>query len=169
MKKILLSSLFFLLVLSHGFAADGVIGFWKTIDEHSGKARSVVAIYGFNGKYYGRIIGTYDDNGNIKDSIYDPKERAPGVIGNPYYSGLDIIWDLKSDGQKYTNGEILDPQKGRIYGAELWNKDGKLVVRGKILFFGRNQTWIPVADNEFNDKFKKPDLYSFVPSIPRVR
>lgn len=169
MKKFLLCGLSFLLLLIQLHAAEDITGFWKTIDEHSGRAQSVVAVYEYQGKYFGRIIGTYNEKGEIKDSIYNPKERAPGVIGNPFYSGLDIIWNLQNNGNKFTNGKVMDPEKGRIYGAEMWRHNGNLIIRGKLLFFGRNQTWQPVAEREFTSKFKKPDLRTFTPSIPRTK
>lgn len=168
MKKIV-CVLFLMVILNPLWAADDIKGFWKTVDEKSGKVQSVIAIYPYQGKYYGRIIGAYDDKGAISDTIYAPVDKAPGVIGHPYYSGLDIIWDLEPKGKKFVDGEILDPEKGRIYGAELWTEKGKLIVRGKLLFMGRNQTWLPMADNEFNTTFKKPDLQKFVPVIPKVK
>ncbi len=169
MKKILLLNVFFILVFTQTFAVEDIVGFWKTVDEKSGQAQSIVAIYEYQGKYYGRLIGTYDKQGQIKDTIYLQKERAPGVAGNPPYAGLDIIWGLKNNGNKFTGGEILDPQKGRIYGAEMWLQNGLLIVRGKLLFFGKNQTWLPVADAEFEGSFVKPDLQTFIPSIPKVK
>jgi uncharacterized protein (DUF2147 family) len=147
---------------------QNIVGFWKTIDEKSEKPQSIIAVYGYQNKYYGRIVVTYDENGQLQDSIENPKNRAPGVKGNPFYSGLDIIWNLQSDGSHFTNGKILDPEKGRIYGAEMWVENGKLIVRGKILMFGRNQTWLAAADHDFPPHFTKPDLQSLVPSIPQV-
>lgn len=168
MKKFFLFNLFCMLMFCQTFAAEDIVGFWKTIDEKSGQAQSIVAIYPYQGKYYGRIVGTFDQNGNIEDSIYHPFKRAPGVVGNPFYSGLDIIWNLINKNNKFTDGKILDPEKGKIYGAEMWLKNGNLVVRGKLLIFGRNQTWLPVAESEFTENFQKPNLTTFVPSIPKV-
>ncbi|HSX25999.1 MAG TPA: DUF2147 domain-containing protein [Chlamydiales bacterium] len=148
-----------------GFA-EGIQGFWKTINEE-GVAQSIIAIYPYQGLYYGRIIATFDENVKIKDSIYHPVERAPGVVGNPYYSGLDIIWYLEDRGIKY-KGKILDPQKGNVYNAELWIENGNLIVRGKLLMFGRNQEWLPVANSDFPKDFKVPDLNTFVPTIPQT-
>ena len=36
-----------------------------------------------------------------------------------------------------------DPTKGKVYGCEMWREGEKLIVRGKIAFLGRNQTWLP--------------------------
>lgn len=145
----------------------GIGGYWKSINENTGLAQCVVAVYEYKGIHYGRIIATYDEHGKMKEDIYKPKERAPGVVGNPYYCGLDIIWDLESTGSNY-KGKILDPQKGNIYNAQLWVDGGNLFVRGKWGFLGRTQTWLPVDESDFPKNFKKPPLDSLVPVVPTV-
>jgi uncharacterized protein (DUF2147 family) len=166
MKKVAFTIFYFFLV-STGFAADEITGFWKTINE-DGIAQCIIAIYEFEGIRYGRIIATFDDAGKIKDSIYFPVERAPGVINNPYYSGLDIIWGLVEKTYHF-KGKILDPEKGNIYNSELWIENGALVVRGKLLIFGRSQKWLPVLEKDIPKNFKLPDTSKFIPSIPVVK
>lgn len=144
-----------------------IVGFWKTVDEKSGQPQSIVAIYPYKGMFFGRLIVTFDENGKIEDTIYKATAKAPGVVGNPFYAGLDILWDLKAEGNKYADGEILDPEHGRVYGAEIWRKGDSLIVRGKVLFLGRNQVWPPATDGDFPLDFKKPDLQSLVPVIPK--
>lgn len=150
-----------------GFSTEDISGFWKTMDEE-GKPQSIIAVYEYEDIYYGRIIAAFDDKGGIGDSIYAPKERAPGVLGDPFYCGLDIIWNLYDAGVKF-KGKILDPQKGNIYNSELWIEDGNLIVRGKFLMFGRNMTWFPVSASDLPKNFKLPKLDSFIPSIPEVK
>ena len=161
--------LFALLFIFSVSAAD-IVGFWKTIDDETKKAQSVVAVYPYKGKYYGRIVATFDQNtGELKDTIDRPDEQAPGVVGNPPYAGLDIIYNLVQKDHKFI-GNIIDPEKGKEYGAELWiNKKGNLIVRGKILIFGKNQEWPAFKDNEFTAAFPKPDLSQFVPVIPKLK
>jgi len=163
MKKLLVA---FLLVTTSCFAltAGNIEGFWKTINEE-GVAQAIIAIYPYNGLYYGRLVATFDEKGKVEDSVYHPTKRAPGVEGDPYYCGLDIIWNLKLSGSKY-KGKILDPQKGNIYNAEVWEEKNILIVRGKYLVFGRNQSWLPVADSDLPKDFKLPDASTFVPVIP---
>ena len=145
-----------------------IVGFWKSIDEDSGIARCVVAIYEYQDKCYGRIIGSFDAEGNMHDTIYHPLTRAPGVVGDPYYSGLDIIWNLEDNGSSH-DGKILDPENGKIYRAELWRDDENLVVRGKLFLFFRSQTWLPALSSDFPKDFKMPDLSKLVPKIPEVK
>ncbi len=149
--------------------AEGIEGFWKAVNE-KGREDCIVAVYEYDGMWYGRIIGTYNDEGVMDDTIYHPVERAPGVKENPYYSGMDIIWNLRpTSGGKY-RGKIVDPEKGKVYKAELWvNQYGELVVRGELLFFGRNQEWPAAQDSDFPKGFQKPDVSTFVPEIPRVK
>ena len=168
MKRLLLLCFFLLSFYLQPLFSEEIKGFWKTVDDKTGRPQSIVAVYSYQGKYYGRLIITFDDQtGKIEDTIYHASARAPGVVGNPYYAGLDIIWDLKQEGDKYTDGEILDPEHGRIYGAEVWRKGENLIVRGKVLFLGRNQTWPPANENDFPTDFKKPDLTNMIPAIPR--
>jgi len=163
-----MKALLFLLLATLSFASDDIRGFWKTINEQ-GLAQCIIAIYEYEGLYYGRIIGTFDNKGVMDDSIYSPRKRAPGCVGEPFYSGLDIIWALVDVGVKY-KGKILDPEKGNVYNSELWiDSDGNLVVRGKFMIFGRNYTWLAAQNSDFPKDFKKPDLDELVPSIPEVK
>lgn len=164
MRKLIL----IMLAICSPLAAQDIVGFWKSVDEHTSKPQSIVAIYDYQGKYFGRIIATYNESGTVQDSIYSPKERAPGIIGKPYYAGLDIIYDVQKEGERYKDGKIVDPQEGKVYNTELWLQDGNLIVRGEVLIFGRNQTWPPALDSDFPAGFQKPDLTKLVPQIPQV-
>lgn len=172
MNKLLLLCLFNLMLFFSGSVladdAKNIVGFWKTINETTLQPECIVAIYRHNGVYYGRIIVTYNDDGSIQDTIYQPNKRAIGILGNPYYAGLDIIWGLKPKGGKFLGGSVVDPKKGNIYGAEVWRNDKNLIVRGKLFIFGRNQTWPPAIDADFPVGFNKPDLTAFVPTIPKT-
>lgn len=167
MRKVFLFCLI-LIGMTNGLMADDIVGFWKSLDDKTGKPQSIVAIYKYLHKFYGRLVVTYNDNGSVNDTIYNPKDRAPGVKGNPYYAGLDFIWNLKPDGKRYSDGKIMDPEKGRIYDSEMWTENGNLIVRGEFLFIGRNQTWPPATDKDFPPNFVKPDLTKLVPVIPKV-
>src|SRR5271157_4072181 len=71
-----------------------ITGLWKSRDQHSDKPRALVAVYRYQDQYYGRMLATYDDEGKIKDTIYEKKEKAPGVVDNPPYCGLDFIYNV---------------------------------------------------------------------------
>ena len=73
-----------------------------------------------------------------------------------------MIWDLQKKKDRYTGGEILDPKKGKVYGCEIWREGDNLIVRGKIAFLGRNQTW-------FLNKDYQGDTTPPVPHKPRLK
>ena len=143
MKKFLLTCLF-LLFSFPTFANDSITGFWTTIDDETKTAKSVVQIYEYQGKYFGRVV-----------ELFKNKEAVAKIKGSPKIKNLDIIWDLEKKGAKYKGGEILDPTKGKIYGCEIWREGDKLIVRGKIAFLGRNQTWLPNTDFKPEDSTEK--------------
>lgn len=118
-------------------AAENIAGVWKTIDDETGQAKSLVQIYPYQGKMYGRVIELFKN----KD------KKAVGIQGDPMILGLDVIWNMEDKGERFKNGRILDPQKGKIYACEIWREGDSLIVRGKIGPFGRNQTWVLEKNN----------------------
>jgi uncharacterized protein (DUF2147 family) len=165
--KHLFSFLLFLTFFSN-IHAQGICGYWKSVDQKTQKTQCVVAVYEYKDKFYGRIIGICDSTGKMDDTIYAPKRLAKGIAGSPYYSGLDLIWDL-SDRDGYYKGKVVDPEGGSIYAAEVWEEKGNLIIRGKLMFFGRSVAWPPATERDFPKGFKKPDVTKFVPNIPEVK
>jgi uncharacterized protein (DUF2147 family) len=159
----------FLLLLCGSLAAEDITGFWQTMDKKTNKPSSVIAFYLYEGKMYGKIIATCDKNGEVDDTIYHPTDRAPGLADKPFYCGLDIVWDGKTtDGGKKYKGYIVNPRKGDVYNAEIWKKGENLIIRGKVLMFGKNITFPPFPEDKFTPEFKKPDLSTFVPNVPKT-
>ena len=140
MKRLFL--ILFTLVSFASLAQDKIIGTWKTIDEESGKPRSVVEIYQNNGLYFGKIIKLFREPGEDPDPICTECE---GDKNGQKVIGMEIITDMKYDkgDDEYHKGEILDPENGNVYDCKLWIEDGNLKVRGYLLFFYRTQTWLP--------------------------
>jgi len=146
----------------------GITGLWKTRDLYSDKPRSLVVIYEYQGQYYGRMLATYDENGQIQDSILEPKDRAPGVIGNPPYCGMDFIYNVRSMQGGRDEGKILDPQRGKVYDVELWRQGLNLVVRGKVWIFGKSILWRKASVQDLPRGFTLSEVSSFVPVIPQA-
>lgn len=117
--------------------AQDIAGRWVTIDDNTGKARSVVEITVNNGIASGRIVEIVDVS--KRDRICD---QCPGDRNGKPMLGLDIIRDMVRSGDEWTDGTILDPESGKIYDCKLWVEDGDLKVRGYVAFFYRTQTWV---------------------------
>jgi uncharacterized protein (DUF2147 family) len=157
--------IFFCIIFCQTLISQEISAFWKSINEKTGLPECMVAIYKYQNEYYGRIIGTYNEQGIMNDTLDNPKERSQGMPGSPFYCGMDILWGLKPNSSKY-KGKIVDPRNGNVYKAEVWTEKGNLVIRGKYLFFGKNTTWYPAAESDFPSDFKRPDVAQFIPLIP---
>lgn len=164
MKK---SLLFGLLLLTQILSAQSMVGLWKTINRNTGRQESVVAVYEYKDRYYGRILGTFDRAGVMNETIDDPSKKAQGVVGHPYICGLDIIWGVRKLQHGY-KGTILDPDKGETHFVDFFIKNGKLVIEKTVLFFSGSATWVPATKEDFPKGFKIPDSSDFVPKIPKV-
>jgi uncharacterized protein (DUF2147 family) len=71
---------------------------------------------------------------------------------------------MERDGKNLDGGKILDPKKGKVYSCEMWRDGEKLIVRGKIAFLGRNQTWMPYKGEPF-PQTNEP----LVPKLPEIK
>lgn len=139
--KNVLSTLVLTVLTVFTIQAQTITGKWKTIDDETGEAKSIVEITEKNGKYYGKILEILTDK---KDAKCD---KCPGADKGKPIKGLTIIKGLKKDGSSYTGGTITDPGSGKEYKCAIkLNGTNKLDVRGYvgIQALGRTQTWVRV-------------------------
>lgn len=133
--------LLFLLLMFFAVSAQSqsVLGRWKTIDDQTGKAISVVEIFELHGKIYGRVVDILNPKSRHKKC-----ESCPGDDKDKPLLGLVVIKGLQKDGHEYSGGKILDPKHGKLYKCyiALENAD-KLKVRGYlgVSILGRTQYW----------------------------
>ncbi|MFI0491566.1 DUF2147 domain-containing protein [Flavobacterium sp.] len=119
-----------------------VIGKWKTIDDETGQAKSILEVFEKSGKIYGKVIEILDVE--HKKSLCS---NCSGDDKNKPILGMIVIKGLTKEGSEYNDGKILDPKNGKLYKCfiTLVTKD-KLKVRGYIgiSLFGRTQYWYRV-------------------------
>lgn len=128
----------FSMIISSASAQD-IFGKWKTIDDETGEAKSIVKIYEENGEVFGKIIDII--NPERKNAICN---KCEGEDKNKPINGFVLIRNMQKDGMYYEGGTIFDPQKGKKYKCRLGlDEDNKdlLQVRGYIAFFYATQYW----------------------------
>jgi len=130
----------FILFITNSYA-QSVEGKWKTIDDETGKPKSIVEIFIKDGKAYGKIIKLFKEPSEDQDPICD---ECTDYRKDKKIIGMTIITDMVQDGDEWEDGEILDPNNGKIYDCSFWIEDNQLKLRGYIAFFFRTQTWIRV-------------------------
>ena len=117
-------------------------GLWRTIDDHSGKEKSLVRIVEVNGEFRGTIEKLFREPGEEPNPNC---EKCPGDKKNRPVVGMMILTGLRKDNSLWSGGEILDPQNGKTYKCKVWleNKGRDLHVRGFIgmALLGRTQVW----------------------------
>lgn len=137
MKKIFFLS--FLLCNTILLSAQSITGEWKTIDDETGDPKSVVTVYEYDGKVYGKIVRLF----RTPEEDQDPTcKECKGAKKGQKIIGMEIMEGLVKDGDEYDDGTILDPDNGKVYDCKIWLEDGKLQVRGYIGPFYRTQEWV---------------------------
>jgi uncharacterized protein (DUF2147 family) len=143
MKLKYLFTLLSLLVFGAGLSAqslDTPAGRWKTVDDETGKAESVIEIYKEGNAYSGRIAKILTGNTDAVCEKCDGKQKNAPILG------LVIISDLKNEDEGWSDGKILDPRKGSEYRLSAWYEDNNpdvLFIRGKHWTgLYRTQQWL---------------------------
>ncbi|QAZ39941.1 DUF2147 domain-containing protein [Methylibium sp. Pch-M] len=121
-------------------------GLWKTVDDDTGKEKSLVRISEAGGVYTGKVEKLLDPARQDArcDKCSDERKDQPVL-------GMTILRNIKQnagDAALWDGGEILDPNNGKTYKLRVKPVDGgqKLEVRGYIgaPLLGRTQTWTRV-------------------------
>jgi uncharacterized protein (DUF2147 family) len=130
-----------LLVAAFSAQAQSPVGRWKTIDDETGKVKSIVEIsQAADGTLVGRVA-------EILHSTRGPDpvcDQCTGANKDKPVKGMTILWGLRDQGGgEYAGGRILDPAKGKDYKAKLEViGEDRLGVSGCIAFFCREQVWV---------------------------
>ena len=122
--------------------AQSCVGKWITIDDETGKKKSIVELYKKDEKLYGKITFLYPREGREANpkckKCTDDRKDQPLV-------GLQIVRGMKWDGGEWDSGTILDPENGKLYDVKIWldeENSNRLNVRGYIGPIYRTQRWI---------------------------
>jgi len=122
-------------------ANDTPVGTWKTIDDTTGKPKSIVQITEQNGELQAKVLKVLQSD----EGPHPVCHACDGARKDQPVEGMVIMWGVSKDDDQWDGGKILNPKDGKIYKVSLQMLDGgaKLKVHGYIGFalLGKTQVW----------------------------
>jgi uncharacterized protein (DUF2147 family) len=119
------------------------VGRWRTVDDSTHTAKSIVVVWEENGKLNGKIEKLIEPDPRYPNPLC---VRCDGDLKDKPVIGLRILWDLRKDGERWSGGKVVDPNSGKTYKCfvEVEDRGKKLRVHGfnGIALIGRTQYWL---------------------------
>jgi len=128
-------------------ANNSPVGKWKTIDDATHQAKSIVEITDQDGQLEGKIVELLNRTPEdiARDGEHPVCAKCTDARKGQPLVGMVIMTGVTQDGDQWSGGRILDPKNGKTYKVSLKVTDGgqSLEVHGYIGFslLGRTQTW----------------------------
>lgn len=122
------------------FDGKGIVGQWRVVDVKTDEEKRIMEIWENDGMYHAKIVKI--SGMNTDEAAKELCSNCPDERKGKKLLGMQLISNLKKGTDKYSEGEILDLIKGKVYKCTMWleNQD-RLKVRTQIPLIFKDEVW----------------------------
>ena len=127
------------------FNGKSILGKWRVVDLKTDEDKTIMEIWKKDGHYFAKII---EIPGLTEEEINSTvcKKSTDNRKGQKLV-GMEIISNLHKGDEKYSEGEILDLAKGKIFKCDIWlENEDRLKVRTHIPIIYKDEVWLRKTD-----------------------
>ncbi len=111
-----------LVALTSMVSAQSLAGRWKTIDDETGRVKSVVEMSERDGQFFGTVVELF----RLPEEDQDPHcEKCDDDRKDMRVLGMDIVRNMEVEEDEWDEGTICDPKNGKVYGCKMWFEEGE--------------------------------------------
>ena len=127
------------------FADSSIQGYWKSIDEETGKATGYWKLEVNDNNLLGYLVNY--PNMTPDKVCTECKDESKDFFEKPITGTAWLNLSKNQDGI-WEDGYIIDSRDGDKFEAKVWVEEGNLLIRGYIGFFFRTQIWLRADQTE---------------------
>ncbi|MCH2023311.1 MAG: DUF2147 domain-containing protein [Saprospiraceae bacterium] len=127
------------------FNGKGILGKWRIVDVKTDEDKTIMEIWEKNGNYFAKIVDIPGLTEEEKNSTFckksTDKRKGQKLVG------MEIISNLQKGKEKYSEGDILDLSKGKIFKCDIWlENEDRLKVRTHVPIIYKDEVWLRKTD-----------------------
>ena len=122
------------------FNGKGISGQWRVVDVKTDEVLRIMEIWEKDGLYHAKIVSL--PNLSEQEAAAASCKKCPDKQKGQPLLNMQLVRNLKKEGDRLSEGEIIDILKGKVYKCAMWlENEDRLKVRTLLPLIFKDEVW----------------------------